>query len=222
MGGDKVLHVSFEADHLFVPLRQGAGGHQDAADVLDDLAFREFVQGLVRQGPAAGAEVGQDGGDDAAGEPAQGGAGPFSAGQSVVEGLQLRGYGARGAGEKLIEPLPPGAARARTSGSQSFCCPAGGTGPPEFGVRCGAGAANGGVGGAGVDAPQPSADSAAGLASVAAAAARLAGQLREGAGRRAAADRADQGRQGTAVGADRALRSADTHHALFAADGAGL
>ncbi|MFJ7201597.1 MULTISPECIES: hypothetical protein [unclassified Streptomyces] len=58
MGGDEVLHVSFEADHLLVPFREGAGGHQDAADVFDDLAFRELVHGLVGEGSAAGAEIG--------------------------------------------------------------------------------------------------------------------------------------------------------------------
>lgn len=47
MGGDEVLRVSFEADHLLVPLGQGSGGDEDAADVLDDLTFGEFVQGLV-------------------------------------------------------------------------------------------------------------------------------------------------------------------------------
>ncbi|MFH8775955.1 MULTISPECIES: hypothetical protein [unclassified Streptomyces] len=75
VGGDKVIHVSFEADHLLIPLRQGAGGHEHAA--LDDFAFQEFVQGLVRQGPTAGAEFEQAGGDDASGEPAHRGAGPF-------------------------------------------------------------------------------------------------------------------------------------------------
>ncbi|GAA4230263.1 hypothetical protein FHR32_007055 [Streptosporangium album] len=64
MGGDEVLHVPFEADHLLVPLGQDFGGDEDAADVFDDLAFREFVQGLAGKGMAAGAEIGQDGGDD--------------------------------------------------------------------------------------------------------------------------------------------------------------
>ncbi|GAA1928747.1 hypothetical protein [Streptantibioticus ferralitis] len=65
MGGDEVLHMPFEADHLLVPFRQCAGSDEDAADVFDDLAFRELVQGLVGEGSAAGAEIGQDGGDDA-------------------------------------------------------------------------------------------------------------------------------------------------------------
>ncbi|MFE7045659.1 hypothetical protein ACFU9X_41535 [Streptomyces atratus] len=57
VGSDEIVHVPFEADHLLVPVGQGAGGHEDAADVLDDLAFRELVQGLVREGPTAGAEI---------------------------------------------------------------------------------------------------------------------------------------------------------------------
>jgi hypothetical protein len=55
MGGDEVLHVPFETNHLLIPFRQCAGGGEDAADVLDDLAFGEFVQGLVSEGAAAGA-----------------------------------------------------------------------------------------------------------------------------------------------------------------------
>ncbi|MGW2190510.1 hypothetical protein, partial [Streptomyces sp. NPDC001719] len=97
--------MPFQADHLLVPLGQRAGGHEHAADVLDDLARREFVHGLVCQGPTAGAEIGQDGGDDATGQPSHRRAGPFRLGQGVVEGLQLRGYGARVVGEKLVEPL---------------------------------------------------------------------------------------------------------------------
>lgn len=71
MGGDEVFDVSFETDHLLVPSGQGAAGDEDAADVLDDLAFGEFVQGFVSERAVAGAEVGKDGGDDAAGEPAR-------------------------------------------------------------------------------------------------------------------------------------------------------
>ncbi len=92
MGGDEVLHVPLETDHLLVPLGQDCGGDQDAADVLDDLAFGQLVQGLVSEGSAAGAEIGQDGGDDAAGEPAQRSGGSFGAGQGVVEGVKPRGY----------------------------------------------------------------------------------------------------------------------------------
>lgn len=83
--------MPFETDHLLVPRGQGAAGDEDAADVLDDLAFGEFVQGFVGERAVAGAEVGQNGGDDAAGEPAQPGGGSFGAGQGVVEGLKLRG-----------------------------------------------------------------------------------------------------------------------------------
>ncbi|MEU9243590.1 hypothetical protein [Streptomyces sp. NPDC048385] len=57
VGGDEVFHLALEADHLLVPLRQGVGGHEDTADVLDDLALRQLVQSLVCQGPASGAEV---------------------------------------------------------------------------------------------------------------------------------------------------------------------
>ncbi|WP_171108610.1 MULTISPECIES: hypothetical protein [Streptomyces] len=84
-------------------MQQAAGGRP--ADVLDDLAFRKFVQGLVGEVPAAGAEIGQDGGDDALGEPAHRGAGPFGAGQGVVDGLQSWGYGADVIGENFVEPL---------------------------------------------------------------------------------------------------------------------
>ncbi|MFE3327959.1 hypothetical protein [Streptomyces sp. NPDC059176] len=134
VGGDEIVHVPFQTDHLLVPLGQRAGGHEHAADVLDDFARREFVQGVVRQGPTAGAEIEQDGGDDAAGQPAHRRAGPFRLGQGVVEGLQLRGNGARGVSEKLVEPLPENAARARAGGSQSLRFPAGGTRAPELGV----------------------------------------------------------------------------------------
>ncbi|MEU1296268.1 hypothetical protein ABZ439_28030 [Streptomyces sp. NPDC005840] len=51
VGGDKIVHRPFQADHLLVPLGQNAGGHKHASDVLDDLARREFVQGLVRSRP---------------------------------------------------------------------------------------------------------------------------------------------------------------------------
>ncbi|MFD7064511.1 hypothetical protein [Streptomyces sp. NPDC059906] len=70
VGGDEVLHVPFETDHLLVPLGQDFGGDEDAADVLDDLAFGELVQGLMGERPPAGAEIGQDGGDDALGASA--------------------------------------------------------------------------------------------------------------------------------------------------------
>ncbi|GAB3005364.1 hypothetical protein GCM10023080_083850 [Streptomyces pseudoechinosporeus] len=87
--------------------------------MLDDLALREFIQGLVSEGAAAGTEIGQDGGDDALGEPAHRGASPFGAGQGVVKGLQLRGYGAGVIGEELVQPLLEGAARRR--GSVAAC-----------------------------------------------------------------------------------------------------
>ncbi|MFE5668291.1 hypothetical protein ACFQ7W_30730 [Streptomyces niveus] len=125
--------MPFETDHLLIPPGQGAAGDEDAADVLDDLAFGEFVQGFVSEETAPGAEVGQDGGDDAAREPAQRGGGSFGAGQGLMEGLKLRGYGARVVGEEFVEPLLERAARARTGGSQSFRCPAGGTRAPELG-----------------------------------------------------------------------------------------
>jgi hypothetical protein len=176
VGGDEIVHVPFEADHLLVALRQGAGGHEHAADVLDDLSFRESVQGLVRQGPTAGAEIGQNGGDDAAGEPAHRGAGSFGAGQGVVESLQLGGYGSRVVGEEFVEPLLERAARTRTRSVQPFGFTADGTRAPELGVRCGAGAADRCFGGAGVDATEPPAGGAVRLASVAAAAAGQAGQ----------------------------------------------
>ncbi|KUM97184.1 hypothetical protein AQI95_41970 [Streptomyces yokosukanensis] len=92
VGGDEVLHMPFETDRLLVPLGQGSGGDEDAPDVFDDFAVGEFVQGFVGEGTAAGAEIGQNGGDDAAGEPAQSGGGSFGAGQGVVEGLKLRGW----------------------------------------------------------------------------------------------------------------------------------
>lgn len=41
--------MSFETDHLLVPPGQDSGGDENAADVLDDLAFRD-VQGFVREG----------------------------------------------------------------------------------------------------------------------------------------------------------------------------
>ncbi|MFE2597335.1 hypothetical protein ACFXCZ_12635 [Streptomyces sp. NPDC059396] len=87
VGGDEVLHVPFETDHLLISLGQDSGGDEDAADVLDDLAFRELVQGLVSERLAAGAKIGQDGGDDALGEPAHRGAGPLGVGQGVVKEL---------------------------------------------------------------------------------------------------------------------------------------
>lgn len=57
--------------------------------MLDDLAFRECVQGLVAHGPTPGSKIRQDGGDDALGEPAHRCAGALGAGQGVVEGLQF-------------------------------------------------------------------------------------------------------------------------------------
>ncbi|MFE0063346.1 hypothetical protein [Streptomyces sp. NPDC059003] len=42
--------MPFEPDHLLIPLGQHFGGDEDTEDVLDDLAFREFVQGLVGEG----------------------------------------------------------------------------------------------------------------------------------------------------------------------------
>jgi len=87
VGGDEVLHVPFETDHLLVPPGQDSGGDENAADVLDDLAFRKLVQCLMGERPAARTKIGQDGGDDALGEPAHRGAGPFGVGQGVVKGL---------------------------------------------------------------------------------------------------------------------------------------
>ncbi|WP_063886653.1 hypothetical protein [Streptomyces aureus] len=85
MGGDGVLHVPFETDHLLVPPGQDSGGDENAADVLDGLAFGELVQGLMGERPRAGAKIGQDGGDDVLGEPAHRGAGPLGVGQGVVK-----------------------------------------------------------------------------------------------------------------------------------------
>lgn len=121
--------MEFEADHLLVPLGQDFGGDEDAADVLDDLAFRELVQGLVGEGTAAGAEIGQNSGDDALGESAHPRASPFGAGQGVVEGLQLGGYGARVIGEELVEPLLE-TAGAWARSVQPFGLPAGGAWAP--------------------------------------------------------------------------------------------
>lgn len=56
VGGDEIAHHAFESDHVLVPRGQGAGGHEDAADVLDDLAVRKVVQGLVCQWSAAGSQ----------------------------------------------------------------------------------------------------------------------------------------------------------------------
>lgn len=70
VGVYEAFHVPFETGHLLVPPGQDFGGDENAADVLDDLAFREFVQGLMGERPSAGVEIGQDGGDDALGEPA--------------------------------------------------------------------------------------------------------------------------------------------------------
>lgn len=212
VGGDEVLHVPFETDHLLIAFRQGARGDEDAADVFDDLSFGEFVQGFVGKGAAVGAEVGQDGGDDALGQPAHRGASPFGAGHGLVEGPQFRRYGAGVSGEEVVEPLLEGAAGVRARRVQPFGLSAGGAWAPELGVRFGAGAADGGVGGAGVDAAESSADGAVSRASVAAAAAGQPGELRERAGCGAAADRAEQCGQGTAVRADRPLCGAGTDH----------
>lgn len=178
VGGDEVLHVPFETDHLLVPPGQDSGGDEDAADVLDDLAFRELVEGRMGERPAAGAKIGQGGGDDALGESAHRGAGPLGVGQGVVKGLELRVDGTCVIGKEFVEPPLEGAARARSWRVQPFGLSADGTGAPELGVRRGAGAADGGVGGAGVNAAHSSADGAVALAPVTAAAAGQAGELR--------------------------------------------
>ncbi len=121
-----------------------------------------------------------------------------------------------------MEPLLERAARARAGGSQSFCLPAGGTRAPELSVRCGAGSADGGCGGAGVDAAEPPAGGAVSLASVAAAAAGQTGQPGVGAGCGATADRADQDGQGAAVGAQRAVGGAVLYSSTLAAADADL
>ncbi|WP_160159719.1 hypothetical protein [Streptomyces sp. WAC05374] len=82
--------------------------------MLDDLAFRKLVQGLVSESPAAETKIGQDGGDDALGEPAHRGASPFVTGQGVVKGLELRVAGACVIGEEFVEPLLEGAAGTRS------------------------------------------------------------------------------------------------------------
>ncbi len=222
VGGDEVLHVPFEADHLLVAGRKGAGCHEDGADVFDDFAVGEFVQGLVGQGTSAGGQVGQDGGDDAFREPAHGRRRPLGVGQGVVEGLQLGRDGAGVVSEEVVEPLLERAAAAGAGCGQPFGLTAGRAGAPEFGGRLRAWAADGDVDGAGVDVPEASADGAVHLSLVAPAAAGLPGQLREHAGPRPAADRADQRGQGAAVGADRPVGSPGADHAPLAADDAGL
>lgn len=164
--------MPFETDHLLVPFGQDSGGDENAADVLHDLAFRELIQGLVGERAAAGAKIGQDGGHDAFGEPAHRGAGPFGAGQGVVEGLQLRGYGAGVVSEEIVEPLLESAARTRTRRVKPLGLSASGTWAPELGVRCRARTADGRVGGAGVDAAESSVDGAVSLPLETAAAAR--------------------------------------------------
>lgn len=190
--------------------------------MFDDLAVGEFVQSLVGQGTSAGGQVGQDGGDDAVREPAYGRRRPLGADQGVVEGLQLRRDGSCVVGEEVVEPLLERAATAGAGCGQPFGLTTGRAGAPEFGVRLRAGAADGGVGGAGVDVPEASADGAVHFSLVATAAAGLPGQFREHAGCRPAADRANQDGQRTAVGADRPVGSPVADHAPPAADDAGL
>ena len=176
--------------------------------MLDDLACGEFVEGVVGEGAAAGAEVGQDGGDDAAGEPAQRCGGTLGAGQGVMEGLQLRGMepeaSARRSRSRWLRVQRGHGPEDRSRSA----CPQVGQGRQSsvsglvHGPQTGASAVPEWI------PRRRAADGAVSFASVAATAAGQSGQAGEGAGCGATADRADQDGQGAAVGAERAVGGA--------------
>jgi hypothetical protein len=83
---DSVGDPAFQPHHLFISGRQGADGDEHAAELLDWLAGRQFIESLV--GERTSGQVMQDRRECAPGEPGRDRVGPVRFGEGVVERLQ--------------------------------------------------------------------------------------------------------------------------------------
>ena len=52
-GGEYVVQEAFQAGHLLITWRQGPGSHQHAAQVGENRALRQFIQGGMGELPVA-------------------------------------------------------------------------------------------------------------------------------------------------------------------------
>ena len=84
-GGDP----AFQPGELFIAGCQCAGGDQDAAQMLDCLAGRQFVESVVAQGLGSAGERPQDRRGGAVVQPGLHGAWSVGPGERLIEGLQL-------------------------------------------------------------------------------------------------------------------------------------
>ena len=173
--GDDAGDPAFQPGHLLIAWRQGPGGDQDAAQVLDRLAGGQLVEGAVGERSSRPARAGSPGRRSCSARPATV-AGRSAAGEGMVEGLQVGADLAGLVAEQLAQPLLEAAAGA-PAGVDAAGLPAAGAAAPEPGVGAGAGRAERLVAGAAADRaawPQPR---AAGPALLAGPAPRLAGGL---------------------------------------------
>jgi hypothetical protein len=137
--GEGACDPALEAGQVFITGRQGGGGDQDGAQVLDRFADREFVEGGMADCPLAGAEFAQDAGDRVLVQPRQHKVGPFAAGQGVPQAAQFGADVAVVIGQQGPQPLPQVAAGAGAGAELRL--PADRAASPEGRVGTGAGCA---------------------------------------------------------------------------------
>lgn len=174
--GDPVI----QPGHLLIARRQRPYRDQDAAQVLDGLAGRQFVEDPVRELPGR-IEAVQDGRGCALIKPGGHGAWPTRRVQGVIEGLQLRADLPVLVAEQVTQPLLHCAAAA-PAGMDAPGLPAARAAAPEAGITAGASRAERLARGAAADPPGLTAASAPGPALLAGPAPGLAGGFGDHAG----------------------------------------
>ncbi len=127
--GEGAGDPAFQAGQVFITGRQGVGGDQDGAQVLDRLAGWELVEAGMADCPLICAEFAQDAGDRGLVQPRQHEVGSLAAGQVVVQAAQLGADVTVAIGQQGCQPLPQVAAGAG-SGAE-LMLPAGRAASPE-------------------------------------------------------------------------------------------
>ena len=87
--GEGACDPAFEAGQVFITGRQGTGGDQDGAQVLDRFAGWELVERGMAECPLAGTEFAQELAMAVLFSHCQHEVGPFAAGQVVVQATQF-------------------------------------------------------------------------------------------------------------------------------------
>jgi hypothetical protein len=87
--GEDACDPAFQAGQMFITRRQGAGGDQDGAQVLDRLASRKLIEPGVAECPPAGAQFAQEFSDVGLVQPLQHEVGAIAVDQVVVQAAQL-------------------------------------------------------------------------------------------------------------------------------------